>query len=457
MDVGSVLDGRYEISRPLSTAGGMGDVYLCLDQKLKREVAVKVIKAEHAAEYEFRERFRREIQAAIALEGYDVVRIYDHGECPEHHVPYYVMEYLRGRDLRAELDAHGRLDLGRALEILIAVCKVISAAHARSIVHRDLKPNNLFLEGLPSPNRAVKVLDFGVARLVEGAGDGELTKLGGQPGSPNYMAPEQHRNEFEVGVQADIWALGAILYEMLVGEKAWPGDCVAVRKRVIEEATPSARDSLPGLPIGVDQVIQKCLEKDPSNRFVSVRELDVALRGLQAELANSDGTLPTAVAAPPPAPASAGSSWRSSPQLLAGMLALTVLGWAAMALWIRHQSESAVLVSPSRPSDERALVQQTLPATTSVLRHETLAAVAAPDTSSPDYPSVSNCPAEEPPRVADQVASSKKTRTSKAPGSTRLDKASEVSDGPTPVASEAARPPSPPPLIPRNERQFSPQ
>lgn len=443
----------------------MGDVYLCLDKKLKREVAVKVIKLEHASEYEFRERFRREIQAALALEGYDVVRIYDHGECPEHHVPYYVMEYLRGRDLRAELDAHGRLELPRALEILLAVCKVISAAHARNIVHRDLKPNNLFLEGPPSPNRSVKVLDFGVARVLESSGDGELTKLGGQPGSPNYMAPEQHRNEFEVGVQADIWALGAILYEMLVGEKAWPGDCLAVRKRVIEEATPRARDSLPGLPVGVDQVIKKCLEKDPSNRFVSVRELEVALRGLQAELIVPAGTLPTAMAPAQSEPLSSPRlAWRSTPLVLGAMLALTTLGWVGTALWMRSHSttvsasEQAVLVSPSRASDAKTLAQQDVPASTPTLRRETLAAVAAPDTTGkPGYPQVPNCPAEESPRVADQVASSKKPRTTKPPGSTRLDKAAEVSDGPTPAPSEATQSPSPPPLIPRNERQFSPQ
>lgn len=295
MDAGTVVDGRYEVCRPLGVTGGMGDVYLCLDHKLNRQVAVKLIKPEHASKTEYRERFQREIDSAIALDGYDVVRIHDCGECAALHAPYYVMEYLRGRDVRSELAACGPFELSRALQILLDVCQVIGAAHARGIVHRDLKPSNLFLEGPPSPRRSVRVLDFGIARVVGDPRDGALTQLSGQPGSPNYMSPEQHKNELQVGVHADIWALGAVLYEMVVGEKAWPGESYEARQRVLEDATPSVRTSRPELPGDLDLVIQKCLEKDPAARYSSVTKLAGDLRELYSDCHDSGATLPTFV------------------------------------------------------------------------------------------------------------------------------------------------------------------
>lgn len=293
MDAGSVVDGRYEVRRALSVRGGMGDVYSCLDRKLNREVALKLIKPEHANEPEYRERFQREIDAAIALESYDVVKIHDRGECSERHVPYYVMEHLRGRDLSQELAARGAFELSRALEILLDVCKVIRAAHARGIVHRDLKPSNLFLEGPPSPRRSVRVLDFGIARVLGAERDGVITQLGGQPGSPNYMSPEQHKNDPQVDVATDIWALGAILFETVVGEKAWPGESREARTRVLEGSTPSACARRPNTPHDLDRILQKCMQKEPTARYTSVRELERDLRELKAELEPSDVTAPT--------------------------------------------------------------------------------------------------------------------------------------------------------------------
>ena len=327
MDAGSVVDGRYEVRRALSVSGGMGDVYLCWDRKLNREVAVKLIKSEHSNESEYRERFQREVDAAIALEGHDVVRIYEYGECAERHAPYCAMEYLRGRDLRSELSARGPLELSRALEILLDVCKVMGAAHARGIVHRDLKPSNLFLEGPPSPRRSVRVLDFGVARVLGDPRDGAITQLGGQPGSPNYMSPEQHKNELQVGIAADVWALGAILYEMVAGVKAWPGESYEARKRVLEDATPNVRALRPELPDELDRVIRKCLEKDPRARYTSIRDLETALRDLQSGAAHPCGTLPT-VQSPPSQTA------QLSPYRLRWVLALVGLGLLGLGILV---------------------------------------------------------------------------------------------------------------------------
>jgi serine/threonine protein kinase len=327
MDAGSVVDKRYEVRRALSVTGGMGDVYLCWDRKLGREVAVKLIKPEHSSESEYRERFQREVNAAIALEGHDVVRIYEYGECAERHAPYCAMEYLRGRDLRSELGARGPLELSRALEILLDVCKVMGAAHARGIVHRDLKPSNLFLEGPPSPRRSVRVLDFGVARVLGDPRDGAITQLGGQPGSPNYMSPEQHKNELQVGIAADIWALGAILYEMVAGVKAWPGESYEARQRVLEDATPSVRAVCPELPDELERVIRKCLEKDPRARYTSIRDLEEALRDLQSVFRQPDKTLPTVESSP-------SQTARVSPYRLGWVLAWIALGLLGLGVLV---------------------------------------------------------------------------------------------------------------------------
>jgi serine/threonine-protein kinase len=348
----------------------MGDVYLCLDKKLNRHVAVKLIKPEHANRPEYRERFQREIDSAIALEGYDVVRINDYGECSLLHAPYYVMEYLRGRDVRQELCARGSLELLRALEILVDVCKVIDAAHARGIVHRDLKPSNLFLEGPPSPRKSVRVLDFGIARVLGDPRDGALTQLSGQPGSPNYMSPEQHKNELQVGIQADIWALGAVLYEMVIGEKAWPGESYEARQRVLEDATPSVRTSRPELPSELDRIIQKCLEKEPAARYSSVADLARDLHELQSEQQASSKTLPTFVGSAQP------RTWRSyRPAWALALAALSTLIVVLIALrpWWPQASSSTSHITPSNAPAQRALRQANevawLPSVSAPLAH----------------------------------------------------------------------------------------
>lgn len=341
------MDDRYEVRRPLSTKGGMGDVYLCLDRRLNREVAVKLIKPEHAKAPEYRERFQREVDAAIALEGHDVVRIYEHGECAERHVPYCVMEYLRGRDLSQELAVHGPLDLARALTILLEVCKVIGAAHDRKIIHRDLKPSNLFLEGPPSPRCSVRILDFGIAKVLDDPRDGAITQLGGQPGSPNYMAPEQHKNEPQVDSSVDIWALGAILFEALTGEKAWPGEAHAARKRVLEDPTPSVRAKRPELPNELDHVIGKCLQKDPTHRYATVRELERDLRELQATAGLTDRTLPTLAISPERRVSKTSLRW---PWIVAISGISVVLGSSLVNLW----QQPSVAPALAAPEIERA-------------------------------------------------------------------------------------------------------
>lgn len=349
------MDDRYEVRRPLSTKGGMGDVYLCLDRRLHREVAVKLIKPEHANAPEYRERFQREVDAAIALEGYDVVRIYEHGECAERHVPYCVMEYLRGRDLSQELAVRGPLELARALTVLLEVCKVIGAAHDRKIIHRDLKPSNLFLEGPPSPRCSVRVLDFGIAKLLDDPRDGAITQLGGQPGSPNYMAPEQHKNEPRVGVSVDVWALGAILFEALTGEKAWPGEVHAARKRVLEDPTPSVRAKRPELPSEADHVIGKCLQKDPAHRYATIRELERDLRELQATAGLADRTLPTLAISPERRVSKVSLRW---PWIVAIGAVSVGLGSSLVSLW-RQPSVAPALAA----AETQAATHQTRTAT----------------------------------------------------------------------------------------------
>jgi serine/threonine protein kinase len=439
MDAGSVVDGRYEVCRPLGVTGGMGDVYLCLDRKLKRQVAVKLIKPEHSAEPEYRERFQREVDAALALEGYDVVRIYDHGECADQKTPYYVMEYLQGRDLGRELAAHGPLELSRALGVLLDTCRVIGAAHSRGIVHRDLKPSNLFLEGPPSPRRSVRVLDFGVARVLGDPRDGALTGLGGQPGSPNYMSPEQHTNDLQVGIQADIWALGAILYEMVVGEKAWPGPSWEARQRVLEDATPSVRKIRSELPTELDRVIRKCLEKDPAARYSSVPELEGDLRSLQSSSLPADDTLTTFAGAASRRGRFGSRRWQRT--LAWGGLGVVLLLLAGA--WLRKGPAITPAADAAGSKRARDLVAEDVglppaPRATSKARSE-------PPRGSSDAP-----PTPEPggALASSATGGSRGTSTGLAPKIPKLPRP------PATAAASRSRPPASAPKLPRNETKL---
>ncbi|MBI2394781.1 MAG: serine/threonine protein kinase [Deltaproteobacteria bacterium] len=223
-------------------------------------------------------RFLREGRACSKLKSQHVVRILDLGELPGA-VPYLVMEHLEGRDLSAVLREHGTLAVQHAIESVLEACEAIAEAHTLGIVHRDLKPANLFLARTSTGGATVKVLDFGISKVLEEAeGDLSLTATRTLMGSPLYMAPETMRSARAADPRSDVWALGVILYELLTGATPWQGETVPeLCIRVLEEK-PRPIDRFRGdVPPGLDAVVARCLAKDPGDRFQSVLDLATVL------------------------------------------------------------------------------------------------------------------------------------------------------------------------------------
>ena len=272
--------GPYEIVAPLG-AGGMGEVWRARDSRLGREVAVKVLPPEFAADPERLKRFEREARATAALSHPNILAVHDVGT--HEGVPYLVEELLEGESLRERLD-RGGLTLSEAMRIAGEIAKGLAAAHEKGIVHRDLKPGNVFL----TRDGTVKVLDFGLAKLLptEPADEAETltaatatTRLGGVLGTAAYMAPEQARGR-PVDQRADVFAFGVVLYEMLAGERPFRG---ATGTEVMAAILTDEPAPLPaGVPPGVAAVVGRCLEKDPDRRYQRGSELRAALEAVQS-------------------------------------------------------------------------------------------------------------------------------------------------------------------------------
>jgi eukaryotic-like serine/threonine-protein kinase len=219
--IGQVLGEKYRLVR-LIGEGGMGAVYEALHLVVKRRFAVKLLRPERANSADVVGRFRREAEAAGALENEHIVAVTDFGKTPDG-VPYLVMEYLLGESVGSLLAREGPLPVPRAVSILLQVCRGLEVAHAAGIVHRDLKPDNLFIVRRTDRSDLVKILDFGIAKL-QSAPSESVTRTGSALGTPFYMAPEQARGDRSVDRRADVYALGVILYELLSFQKPHPGD-----------------------------------------------------------------------------------------------------------------------------------------------------------------------------------------------------------------------------------------
>ncbi len=253
--------GRYKIVDKIGQ-GGMGVVYKALDPLLQRTVAVKLIGEVAPADFESRERFLREARAAGGLAHRNIIVIHDLGEDQER--LYLAMEYLVGRSLSVFL-AEGRPPLRRALEIIIDVCHGLEYAHHQEIVHRDIKPANIFV----TDTGEVKILDFGLARLVSSS----LTRSQALIGTVNYMAPEQVLGE-QVDRRADLFAVGAVLYEMLVGRKAFESPSFAnTMYRILQNEPEPIETHNPDVPADLIAVVRRALAKRPDDRYQSAGDL----------------------------------------------------------------------------------------------------------------------------------------------------------------------------------------
>jgi serine/threonine-protein kinase len=275
---GDLLAGKYRVEKVLGF-GGMGVVVSAFRGDLEQRVAVKFLSQAAAERPDAAERFRREARAAAKIRSEHVARVLDVGTL-DTGLPYMVMEFLEGNDIAEELNRVGRLPLLEAVDFVLQAIEALAEAHAAGVVHRDLKPGNLFLAQRADGSRRVKVLDFGISKALSGTSVEELslTKTAALIGSPLYMAPEQMRSAKDVDTRADIWSLGAMLYEMLTGEPPYTGDSIPQLCAALLHDDPiPLRQHRPEIPEGLEQAVLRCLMKDRNHRFPSVFELGRAL------------------------------------------------------------------------------------------------------------------------------------------------------------------------------------
>lgn len=275
------LLGHYRVLEKIGS-GGMGEVFRARDERLGRDVALKLIRPASSDNPDHLRRFEQEARAAAALNHPNILAIYDVGF--DGSVPYIVSELLEGKTLRQRL-AEGPVPLREAADYALEIAHGLTAAHERLIVHRDLKPENLFL----TADGRVKILDFGVAKLQAPAEDDRsiesmttVTKHGGMIGTVAYMSPEQLRGK-PVDHRSDIFSFGAILYEMMAGGRAFRGETeVDTMTAVLREEPAAAHLEEAAIPPGYQDIVRHCLEKDPEDRFQSAKDLAFALETLSA-------------------------------------------------------------------------------------------------------------------------------------------------------------------------------
>jgi hypothetical protein len=273
--VGSILGGKYLVEGILGQ-GGMGIVVAARHIELDQRVAIKCLLAHAQTVPEIVERFTREARAAAKIHGEHVARVIDVGRF-EDGSPFMVMEHLRGRDLADELGKNGPLPVADAVRYLLETCEALVQAHALRIVHRDLKPSNLFLAEQPGRRPIVKVLDFGISKVI-GLQAGALTKTASVMGTPYYMSPEQLLSSKSVDERSDIWALGVILYELLVGRPPFVAETAPeVVAQVLQNAPVPVTSLRPDVPPGLEVVIDRCMRSKVGERFANVAELAHAL------------------------------------------------------------------------------------------------------------------------------------------------------------------------------------
>jgi serine/threonine-protein kinase len=282
-----MLAGRYQLESRIA-AGGMGEVHVATDTRLHRRVAVKLLREELADSGDFIERFRREALMSARLTHPSVARILDYGQDGATH--FIVMELVEGRDLAKLLAERGRIPAQEAARMTAQVCDALGAAHEAGFVHRDIKPSNVII----TPDGAVKVTDFGIARALGGS---SLTETGTIMGTAQYVSPEMVRGE-PANEASDQYSVGVLLFQMVTGSVPFDGDSpVAVALRHLDSEVPRPSALVPDVPIALDEVVARATATDPHDRFPDVAAMAAALR--QVAAAGPSQSAPT-VALPRP-------------------------------------------------------------------------------------------------------------------------------------------------------------
>jgi beta-lactam-binding protein with PASTA domain/tRNA A-37 threonylcarbamoyl transferase component Bud32 len=344
-----LLGGRYQVGELLGY-GGMAEVHKGRDQRLGRDVAIKMLRTDLARDATFQERFRREAQNSAALNHPAIVAVYDTGEeisSAGEKQPFIVMEFVNGRTLKEVLAAEQRLQPRKALEIIADICAALEFSHRHGIIHRDIKPGNVMI----TQGGQVKVMDFGIARALA-SGATTMTQTSAVIGTAQYLSPEQARGE-SVDARSDVYAAGCVLFELLIGHPPFVGDSpVSVAYQHVREDPKAPSDIVREVPPDVDAIVLKALAKNPLNRYQSAQEMRAdALRAVagrpvmatpvmnEAETMAMSGPpmhqqtamtrpIPAGVAGPrgPRPPERKTSSWVMAVLAALGVLAVVALG-----------------------------------------------------------------------------------------------------------------------------------
>ncbi len=284
------IAGRYEIREHIAT-GGMASVYKTWDHRVERIVAIKVLRSLDKNDLRAVERFRREARAAAALTHPNAVTIFDFVE--EWGQYFLVMEYINGPTLKQLIGQSRQLPSLQSIEIAAQVCDVLEVAHARGFIHRDIKPQNIMLtwgggsanSGLNGERPLVKLTDFGIVRVLE---EGGLTNSGIVLGTADYLSPEQARGE-TLTASSDLYSLGVVMFEMLAGRPPFVGPtAVSIAMQHASTNPPMLRHFNPTVPLAVEKIVMKTLEKEPVDRFQSAAEMQLALRLCAKELTRAN-------------------------------------------------------------------------------------------------------------------------------------------------------------------------
>ena len=289
--VGAILSRKYPLKRAIG-AGGMGTVFESLNPDDGRAVAVKLLGTDYRDDADVKARFLEEGRTCQRLIDPNIVRVFDVAEA-EDGTPYIVMELLEGVPLSAYTRSGVRVPVHQAATILQGILAGLGAAHAQGIVHRDLKPENVVLSREQSGTFTAKILDFGIAKVMDAAGGmGSKTRTGVLLGTPAYMSPEQIKNAKDVDARSDLWSAGVLLYEMLTGRVAFPAPTEYARLTAVLNATPVPLEHVDPQLGRLSAFVQLAMQKDRTQRYQSALEMARALAGAMGETAAAAGPTP---------------------------------------------------------------------------------------------------------------------------------------------------------------------
>ena len=341
---GEVIAGRYELLE-LIGKGGMSSVYKAHDRLLDRQIAVKILHPHFTEDEEYVERFRREARAVAQLSHPSIVTVIDRGE--DEGRQYIVFEYVEGENLKQLLERTGPMPVRDALLLGLQMARALSFAHGRGLIHRDVKPQNVLLNA----DGQAKMTDFGIARSVDVQG---VTITGTVLGTSEYIAPEQARGE-RVDAQTDVYSLGVVLYELLVGGVPYEGETfVTVALKHVNEPVPPVLERRPDVPTRVALAVERAMAKSPDERFSSMQELVDELEACLAELDPGDEQA-TMISRKPVAPRRARRTPRRKRRLgvlwpIAAVLAvLAVAGLAALGALALRDDDDDPQAAPTQP------------------------------------------------------------------------------------------------------------